>query len=63
MMATFREEVASFRQRLAEAKATRDAWRDAGDRERYLHAYFDVEGMELLLDQRLRQHGAGLPEL
>jgi hypothetical protein len=61
-MANLQKEVALFRQRIAQAEAMRDAWTAAGNHEKYLEAYFDVEGMELLLDQHLRQHDAGVSE-
>ncbi len=59
-MTTLQEEVASFRRRIAQAEARRDAWRAAGNREKYLEAYFEVEGMESLLDRHLQQHAGHL---
>jgi hypothetical protein len=53
---TLQEEVTSFQKRIAQAEAKRDAWRAAGDREKYLEAFFEVEGMELLLERYLQQH-------
>jgi hypothetical protein len=55
---TFQQDIDSFKGRIAQAESNRDAWRAAGDREKYLEAYFKVEAMELLLDERLRRHGA-----
>jgi hypothetical protein len=55
---TFQQDIDSFRGRIAQAESNREAWRAAGDREKYLEAYFMVEAMELLLDERLRRHGA-----
>jgi hypothetical protein len=55
---TLQNEVESFRARIALAEAKREAWRMAGNREKYLEAYFDVEGMELLLERHLRQRRA-----
>jgi 23S rRNA G2069 N7-methylase RlmK/C1962 C5-methylase RlmI len=52
---TSQADIALFRRRIAEAEAKREAWRLAGNREKYLEAYFEVEGMELLLDRYLRQ--------
>lgn len=53
----------SFKQRIAQAEANREAWRLAGNREKYLEAYFAVEAMELMLDEQLREHAAGAPVL
>jgi hypothetical protein len=53
---TFQQDIDSFRGRIAQAESNREAWRAAGDREKYLEAYFMVEAMELLLDERLRSH-------
>lgn len=58
---TLQEEIDSFRARIVQAEVKREAWRATGNREKYLEAYFDVEGMELILEQRLRQHAAGNP--
>lgn len=52
---TLQQDVDSFKARIARTESDRDAWRAAGDREKYLEAYFMVEAMELLLDQRLRR--------
>jgi hypothetical protein len=60
---TFQQEIDSFKGRIAQAESNRDAWRAAGDREKYLEAYFTVEAMELLLDERLRRHDAEQPAL
>ena len=58
---TLQEEIDSFRARIVQAEVKREAWSMAGNREKYLEAYFDVEGMELILEQRLRQHAACKP--
>jgi hypothetical protein len=50
---TLRQDIESFKARIAQAQVQRDAWRAAGNRERYLEAFFAVEAMELLLDERL----------
>ena len=55
---TFREDIDSFKARIAQAESNRDAWQAAGDREKYLEAYFMVEAMELRLDECLRRHAA-----
>jgi hypothetical protein len=60
---TFQQEIDAFKLRIAQAEARRDGWRAAGDREKYLEAYFMVEAMELLLDERLRRHAAEQPAL
>jgi hypothetical protein len=59
---TLRQDVDSFKARIADAEVRRDAWRAAGNREKYLEAFFAVEAMELLLDERLRagRRDAGL---
>jgi hypothetical protein len=41
-----------LRQRLARAESDRDAWRAAGQGERYQEAYFLVEALELQIDRR-----------
>jgi len=56
---TFQEDIASFKERIAQAEFHRDAWRAAGREEKYLEAYFMVEALELQLDERLRRHVAG----
>lgn len=56
---TFEEDIDSFKGRIAEAEARRDAWRVAGPEEKYLEAYFMVEALELQLDERLRRHASG----
>lgn len=50
---TLRQDIDSFKARIAQAEFKRDAWRAAGNREKYLEAYFAVEAMELLLEERL----------
>lgn len=52
---TFEEDIDTLRNRIAKAETAREAWRLAGDREKYLEAYFMVDALELQLDQRLRQ--------
>jgi hypothetical protein len=58
---TFQQDIDAFKARIAEAESKRDGWRAAGDREKYLESYFTVQGMELLLDERLRHHAAEQP--
>ena len=60
---TLRQDIESFKERIAQAELKRDAWRAAGNREKYLEAFFAVETMELLFDERLRagRRDAGLP--
>jgi hypothetical protein len=55
-MTTLQQDIESFRQRIAQVEAKREAWRAAGNREKYLEAYFEVEAMELLLERHMRQH-------
>lgn len=50
---TLRQDIDSFKARIAQVELKRDAWRAAGNREKYLEAYFAVEAMELLLEERL----------
>jgi hypothetical protein len=50
---TLRQDIESFKTRIAQAEVKRDAWRAAGNREKYQEAFFAVEAMELLLDERL----------
>jgi hypothetical protein len=62
-LTTLPQEIDSFKARIVEAESKRDGWRAAGNREKYLEAYFMVEAMELLLDARLRRHAAEQPAL
>jgi hypothetical protein len=55
---SLQQNIESFKERIAEAEAKREAWRLAGNREKYLEAYFAVEAMELILDAHLREHAA-----
>jgi hypothetical protein len=55
---TFKEDIDSFKERIAKAESERNAWRVAGREEKYLEAYFMVEALELQLDERLRRHTA-----
>jgi hypothetical protein len=55
------EDTVSFRNRIAKAESDRDAWRVAGNEEKYLEAYFLVEALELQLDEHLRRRAAGEP--
>ena len=55
---SLQQNVESFKKRITEAKAKREAWRLAGNREKYLEAYFAAEAMELILDAHLREHAA-----
>jgi hypothetical protein len=57
------QDITSIVQRIARAEAKRDAWRAAGNHEKYLEAYFDIEGLELLLERQLQQGAARGPAL
>ncbi|HEU5295460.1 MAG TPA: hypothetical protein VFU71_11795 [Burkholderiaceae bacterium] len=59
---TTQPDIPAFMLRIAQSEAKRDAWRAAGNREKYLEAYFEVEGMELLLERQLRQDAARDPD-
>jgi hypothetical protein len=52
---TFQEDIDALKRRIAQAESKRETWRLAGDKEKYLEAYFMVEALELQLDQRMRQ--------
>jgi hypothetical protein len=52
---TFQEDIDAIKSRIAKAESARETWRAAGEKEKYLEAYFMVEALELQLDQRLRQ--------
>ena len=52
---TFQEDIDAIKRRIAKAESARETWRAAGEKEKYLEAYFMVEALELQLDQRLRQ--------
>jgi hypothetical protein len=58
---SLQQNIDSFKARIAQAEANREAWRAAGNREKYLETYFAVEAMELLLDEQLREHAARSP--
>jgi len=58
---TFEQDIGALKARIAQAESKRDAWRAAGDRERYLEAYFMVEAMERVLDGQLRRHASDEP--
>jgi hypothetical protein len=53
---TMREEIGSFRRRIAQAELERDGWRAAGHNEKYVEAYCMVEALELQLETRLQTH-------
>lgn len=53
---TFKEEIATMKDRIAKAESERDTWRACGKQEHYLEAYCRVEGLALQLE-RLRQEG------
>ena len=48
------ETLPALRLRIAEAEATRDGWRQAGNTEKYLEACSRVDALELMLDRRLK---------
>ena len=52
---TFQEDIDSIKKRLAKAESDLDAWKRAGEQEKYLAAYFRAEALERQLDERLRQ--------
>jgi hypothetical protein len=52
---TFQEEIDALKSRIAKAEFERDTWGAAGRQEKYVAAYFLVEGLQLQLDQRLGQ--------
>jgi hypothetical protein len=52
---TFQEDIDTLKSRIAKSESARETWRLAGEKEKYLEAYFMVEALELRLDQRLRQ--------
>lgn len=52
---TLQEDIATLEGRLAKAEADCDAWKVAGQQEKYLEAYCRVEALQLQLDARLRQ--------
>ena len=52
------QEADSLRVRIARAEVQRDAWRTAGNEEKYLEAYFLVEALELQLARRVGQASA-----
>ncbi|HEU0203510.1 MAG TPA: hypothetical protein VFR86_24125 [Burkholderiaceae bacterium] len=52
---TPQEDIHTLENRIARAETARDAWRAAGQEEKYLEAYFMVEALELQLNERLRQ--------
>jgi hypothetical protein len=53
---SLQQNIESFKERIAQAEAKREAWRLVGNREKYLEAYFAVEAMELMLEAHLREH-------
>ena len=53
---SLQQNIESFKERIAQAEAKREAWRLVGNREKYLEAYFAVEAMELMLESHLREH-------
>jgi hypothetical protein len=52
---TVQHEIDSFRARIARAESERDAWRSAGNEEKYLEAYFLVEALELQFARHVNQ--------
>jgi hypothetical protein len=52
---TVQQESDSFRARIARAEVERDAWRTAGNEEKYLEAYFLVEALELQFARHANQ--------
>jgi hypothetical protein len=47
---THEQEIVSLKDRLEKAEADRDAWRAAGDTEKYLESYCLVEALQSRLD-------------
>lgn len=58
---TYQQDIDLFNVRIAKAESQRDAWRSAGLQEKFLEAYFLVEGLRLQLEERVQQHDAELP--
>jgi hypothetical protein len=58
---SLQQNIESFRGRIAEAEAKRDAWRLAGNHEKYLEAYFAIEAMEFILEAHLLEHATRTP--
>jgi hypothetical protein len=52
---TVQQETEAFKVRIARAEVERDAWRTAGNEEKYLEAYFLVEALELQFIRHLNQ--------
>lgn len=50
---TYAEETAMLVASINRAERARDAWRGAGDRERYMEAYSLVRSLQLQLDRHL----------
>jgi hypothetical protein len=55
---TWQQELDLFNERIARARSDCEAWRAAGQREKYLECYFLVESLESILDERLRRRAA-----
>jgi predicted phosphoribosyltransferase len=49
------EEISELRQHLAKVQGERDAWRAAGNQDRYMEAYFMAQALELQLDILVHQ--------
>jgi len=44
------DEISQLRQHLARVQVERDAWRAAGNQDKYMEAYFMAQALELQLD-------------
>jgi hypothetical protein len=55
---TWQQELDAFNERITQARSDCEAWRANGQREKYLEAYFIVESLESMLDERLRHRAA-----
>lgn len=44
------DEISQLRQHLAKVRVERDAWRAAGNQDKYMEAYFMTQALELQLD-------------
>jgi hypothetical protein len=55
---TWQQELDAFNVRITQARSDCEAWRTTGQREKYLEAYFIVESLESMLDERLRHRAA-----
>jgi len=50
---TSHEDIVTLRDRIAKAESDRNTWQAAGQKEKYLEAYFMVEALEVQLGRAL----------